>query len=130
MRNNKAKDTKPEVETRRLLHQQGLRFRKSFTIRFDKTHTTVDIAFPRLRLVVLIDGCFWHSCPEHGHIPKTNVAYWKPKLMGNVERDQEVNQLLFEARWEVMRFWSHVSPNGIASSVAKKVAELRHEVDN
>ena len=127
MRGNRAKDTKPEVETRRLLHRKGLRFRKSYTIRIKHFRSTVDIAFPRLRLVVFIDGCFWHSCPQHGHTPKTNVAYWHAKLLGNVARDREVNALLSEAGWEIIRFWSHINPNEITESVANRVADLRAE---
>ena len=130
MRGNKAKDTKPEVETRRLLHRQGLRFRKSYTVKLEKRRTRIDIAFQRLRLAVLIDGCFWHGCPEHGHIPKTNRAYWEPKLMGNLERDREVDRLLSEAGWEVMHFWSHMSPQEIACNVAKRVADIRQTACN
>ncbi|MCE2404592.1 MAG: very short patch repair endonuclease [Dehalococcoidia bacterium] len=91
MRSNKSRDTKPEVEARRLLHRRGLRFRKSFAIEFAGARSTIDVAFPRLRLAVFIDGCFWHSCPEHGHIPRSNVAYWSSKLTGNVERDRKVD---------------------------------------
>ena len=125
MRGNRSTDTKPEVETRRLLHGMGLRFRKSYLIEFENGRTTVDIAFTRLRLVVLIDGCFWHGCPEHGRIPKRNALYWSSKLRGNVQRDKAVNQLLSEAGWTVIRFWSHDSPRQIANAVSNRVGELK-----
>lgn len=125
MRGNRSKDTKPEVETRRILHRRGLRFRKSFAVKLQQDRSTVDIAFPRWHLAVLIDGCFWHNCPEHGHIPKTNVDYWRAKLKGNVERDREIDQQLSESGWEVMRFWSHVDPAQIADAIASRVSELK-----
>lgn len=125
MRGNKSTDTKPEVETRRLLHSMGLRFRKSYPVKFENGHTRVDIAFTRLHLAVLIDGCFWHGCPKHGRIPKRNTPYWSSKLRGNVQRDIEVNQLLSMAGWTVIRFWSHDSPKQIANAVSNKVRELK-----
>lgn len=129
MRSNKSNDTKPEVETRRLLHRRGLRFRKSYAIKLEKTGSVVDIAFPRLRLAVYIDGCYWHLCPEHGHIPNRNAGYWSSKLKGNVERDREIDKLLTESGWEVMRFWSHVSPEQIAAEVANRVGQLKKTED-
>lgn len=125
MRSNKSNDTKPEVLTRRLLHQRGLRFRKSYVIKLPKTRTTIDIAFTRLRLAVYIDGCFWHYCPEHGHIPKSNVVYWTSKLKGNTERDRETDRLLSQAGWTVLRFWSHERPAQIATRVATKVSQIK-----
>jgi DNA mismatch endonuclease (patch repair protein) len=125
MRSNKSNDTKPEVETRRLLHHQGLRFRKAYPIKLEKTRSKVDIAFPRWHLAVYIDGCFWHLCPEHGHIPNRNVVYWSSKLKRNAERDREIDELLSESGWEVMRFWSHVNPEQIAAEVANRVGELK-----
>lgn len=127
MRSNRSKDTKPEVEVRRLLHQGGLRFRKSFVTELENFRTVVDIAFPRLRLALFIDGCFWHSCPEHGHVPKTNVAYWTAKLERNSSRDREVDRQLAEHGWQVMRFWSHSPPVEIASEVANAVTDLREQ---
>lgn len=56
---------------------------------------------------MFLDGCFWHGCPEHQHVPKTNRDYWEPKLEGNVERDRRVDAALAEAGWEVVRIWEH-----------------------
>lgn len=127
MRGNRSKDTKPEVETRRLLHRSGLRFRKAYPIRLGRSRTTADIAFPRQHLVVFIDGCFWHGCPEHGTTPVSNAAYWTPKLKDNVERDRAVTTLLSASGWVVMRFWTHVPPAEIARAVVSRVAEIGHQ---
>lgn len=80
----KAKDTKPEMRLRRALWAKGLRYRKHA-----KLPGKPDIVFPSRRLAVFIDGCFWHACPEHGSIPKTNKEFWKKKIYRTVERDQE-----------------------------------------
>jgi len=66
-----------------------------------------DIIFVRRRLVVFIDGCFWHSCPEHGTRPRFNEAYWVPKLRHTVTRDQVVVDALREHGWRVLRIWEH-----------------------
>lgn len=57
--------------------------------------------------VLFIDGCFWHNCPEHGHIPKSNVNYWKKKIERNVIRDKETNNVLKEIGFNVIRIWEH-----------------------
>ena len=67
-----------------------------------------DIAFTRSKVVVFVDGCFWHGCPEHGTLPKSNQAYWIPKLKQNVERDRAIDLVLGEDGWKVLRVWEHV----------------------
>jgi DNA mismatch endonuclease (patch repair protein) len=66
-----------------------------------------DFAFRRERVVVFIDGCFWHNCPLHGRTPTTNRSYWVKKMERNRKRDLRVNQLLIEKGWRVLRFWEH-----------------------
>jgi DNA mismatch endonuclease (patch repair protein) len=56
---------------------------------------------------VFVDGCFWHGCPIHSHIPKSNQNYWRPKLRKNIERDKEKDERLRIAGWTVIRFWEH-----------------------
>jgi len=59
------------------------------------------------KIVVFIDGCFWHKCPIHYKQPKTNKKYWLPKLNRNVVRDKEVNLAYKNAGWKVVRIWEH-----------------------
>ena len=66
-----------------------------------------DIAFTRYRLAIFVDGCFWHSCPEHGQVPATNVEFWTAKLKGNFERDRAQDLMLESADWLVVRIWEH-----------------------
>jgi DNA mismatch endonuclease (patch repair protein) len=74
---------------------------------------------------VFVDGCFWHSCPEHGTTPATNTDYWGPKLARNTERDRETDQALANAGWLSVRVWEHEDPNEAAERVAKLVRERR-----
>jgi DNA mismatch endonuclease, patch repair protein len=66
-----------------------------------------DFVFPKLRLTVFVDGCFWHGCPKHGTSPKSNTEFWQNKIGRNVERDQEVNRELRSRGWRVFRIWEH-----------------------
>ena len=64
-----------------------------------------DFIFPKSRLAVFVDGCFWHGCPKHGTKPKSNRAYWRRKLSGNKKRDLFVNRELRKLGWRVIRIW-------------------------
>jgi DNA mismatch endonuclease (patch repair protein) len=64
-----------------------------------------DFVFPKLKIALFTDGCFWHSCPRCGHIPKSNVGYWKKKLQRNRSRDRAVNRELKSRGFTVIRFW-------------------------
>ncbi len=108
MRGNKSADTRPEQALRSALHRRGLRFRKGYSIQANDLSVKADIAFPRLRLAVFVDGCFWHACPTHGRVPNANSSYWRPKLARNVARDQAVVEALHARGWTVLRLWEHV----------------------
>ena len=66
-----------------------------------------DFVFPRFRLAVFVDGCFWHDCPRHGSRPASNAQFWRQKIRKNKERDQLVNRTLKKQGWLVMRIWQH-----------------------
>lgn len=67
----------------------------------------VDCYVPSLRLAIFCDGCFYHSCPKHGHVPKSNVAYWEPKLAHNARRDRAYRARLRRNGYKVWRAWEH-----------------------
>lgn len=80
-----------------------------------------DFTFPRLRVAVFADGCFWHGCPHCGRRPTANADYWHRKIDRNSERDSEQTQRLKAAGWTVVRFWGHEierDPTGCAKRVA------------
>jgi len=106
MRGNRAKDTKPEVALRSELHCRGLRFRKHPAV-VPGLRCAPDVVFPRARIVVECRGCFWHCCPEHAVLPKSNLDYWLPKLNRNVQRDARNEAALREAGWTLIVVWEH-----------------------
>jgi DNA mismatch endonuclease (patch repair protein) len=121
---NRRRDTQPEVRLRSALHGRGLRFRKDHPIRIPG-HRPVrpDIVFTRALVAVFVDGCFWHGCPEHQHVPRSNVDYWAPKLRRNVDRDREVDTLLTGAGWRVVRVWEHEDAQAAADRVEAAVRQ-------
>ena len=66
-----------------------------------------DFVFPKLKVAVFVDGCFWHGCPEHATQPKNNRAFWQKKLSANKRRDALVTRTLRKAGWRVLRIWEH-----------------------
>ena len=98
-----SKDTKPEVLLRKALWKMEVRgYRK-----YPKIPGKPDLLFPRQKLIVFMDGCFWHGCPHHLRIPKGNPDYWPSKIKRNMERDQEINQALEHMGFRVLRIWEH-----------------------
>jgi len=66
-----------------------------------------DFVFPKLKLAIFVDGCFWHCCPKHATKPKTNRAFWQRKLSANQKRDRVVTRTLRRTGWRVVRVWEH-----------------------
>jgi DNA mismatch endonuclease (patch repair protein) len=66
-----------------------------------------DFVFPKLKLTIFVDGCFWHGCPKHGTQPKGNRKFWKNKFARNKARDVLVTRTLRRAGWRVLRIWEH-----------------------
>ncbi|GAB2464555.1 very short patch repair endonuclease [Xylanimonas ulmi] len=116
MRGNRSRDTQPELAVRRALHARGYRYRVD--IRPEPTlRRTADLVFTRARVVVLIDGCFWHGCPDHCRIPATHTDYWQAKIAGNMRRDAETTAALEARGWSVVRIWEHEDPQDAADRV-------------
>jgi len=79
-----------------------------------------DFVFLKLKLALFVDGCFWHGCPEHCRMPKTNRGYWLPKIEGNKQRDRILNRTLRRTGWRVLRIWEHELSRQMAASGMKK----------
>lgn len=120
MQANRRADTRPELELRSALHARGLRFRKDHPLSAPgRRSIRVDVVFTRARMAVFVDGCFWHSCPEHGLIPKANSDYWIPKLRRNRERDQQIDAALEAEGWTVVRVWEHEPVDEAAARIER-----------
>ncbi|MEV7386672.1 very short patch repair endonuclease [Streptomyces sp. NPDC091215] len=122
-----SKDTAAELTVRRLLHAAGLRYRVEYPVP-GMARRRIDVAFTSVKVAVLIDGCFWHGCPEHATQPKANAEWWRQKLDRNMARDAETTQHLVAAGWEVLRFWEHEAPEDVALRVAAAVEQRRAEL--
>lgn len=66
-----------------------------------------DSTFRRERVVVFVDGCFWHGCPECYKQPGSNREFWDAKVAANRKRDRCVGRELRAAGWRVVRMWQH-----------------------
>jgi DNA mismatch endonuclease (patch repair protein) len=108
------------MELRRALHRSGLRYRVDLAP-IPGLRSRADIVFPRARVAVFVDGCFWHCCPLHGTVPKANQAWWFAKLATNRERDAAVTLRLAHAGWKSIRIWEHQDPESVARDVARLV---------
>jgi DNA mismatch endonuclease (patch repair protein) len=85
-----------------------------------------DFVFPKGRVALFVDGCYWHGCPAHGHIAKSNAKYWEEKMARNKRRDRLVGRTLRKEGWKVVRIWEHwlkqnKLPKGVLE-ILKKVA--------
>ncbi len=119
-----SRDTTPEVAVRKLLHAAGLRYRVNVPVP-GMARRTIDIVFPKAKIAIFMDGCFWHGCPKHATHPKANAEWWRRKLNKNIARDQETTEHLREAGWTVLRYWEHEAPNVVAEDVQSAVLRQR-----
>jgi DNA mismatch endonuclease (patch repair protein) len=103
MRAIRSKDMRPELAVRKSAHTLGYRFRLH---RVDLPGKP-DLVFPRLRKIIFVHGCFWHSHQRCSlsHAPKTNLSYWEPKLEKNKNRDRKNLTALRKLGWEVAVIW-------------------------
>lgn len=120
MQGNKRRDTVPEVAVRRALHACGLRYRVDWPLPFDRRRKA-DIVFPKARVAVFIDGCYWHGCPLHYSEPSTNATYWSAKIARNVARDRDTDAHLQSDGWTVLRHWEHEAVSEVTRVVLATV---------
>lgn len=99
----RSRHTTPERILRSALWAAGLRYRLYVRTLAGRP----DVVFPKQKLAVFVDGCFWHGCPDHYAFPRTRRDFWSAKLKANVQRDQHQTRKLRSAGWAVLRFWEH-----------------------
>ena len=98
------------MAVRRRLHALGYRYRVDYRPLPD-LRARGDLVFTRARVVVFVDGCFWHRCPQHATSPRHNGAWWRAKFDINVARDRATERRLAKAGWRVVRIWEHETPD-------------------
>lgn len=125
MRGNRSRDTGPEIAVRSALFAMGLRYRVAARP-LPSVRRTADIVFPRERVAVFVDGCFWHGCPDH-YRPAggVNAVFWSDKIAANRSRDAETSRLIADAGWLVIRAWEHEPADDVARRVREAVVPRR-----
>ncbi|MCH7944755.1 MAG: very short patch repair endonuclease [Armatimonadetes bacterium] len=84
-----------------------------------------DLVFAGKRTVVLLDGCFWHGCPEHRGVPTRSGEFWRTKIQRNKARDIAVTAALSRDGWRVIRVWEHdVKTRDAAARKAEELAAV------
>jgi DNA mismatch endonuclease (patch repair protein) len=97
---------------RSALHRRGLRFVVDRPVPGCNRRRRADVLLRGARIAVFVDGCFWHSCPEHAHLPKTNTSWWRLKFRGIARRDRDTD-----------RIWEHEDPVEAAAAIEQLVRE-------
>jgi len=121
LRAQRRRDTAPELGLRRELHRRGRRFYVD-RAPLPGLRRRADLVFPRSKVAVYVDGCFWHCCPIHATQPKHNAAWWTAKLATNVARDRDTDARLAAAGWVIVRVWEHQEPSAAADLVEQVLA--------
>lgn len=111
----KSTNTKIEKDITKALWNLGYRFRKNVKGLPGKP----DIAIKKYKIVIFLDSCFWHKCPEHFKKPKSNLEYWEPKIKRNVERDAEIKRYYQQKNWHILRIWEHEVKKDFDNTLSK-----------
>jgi DNA mismatch endonuclease (patch repair protein) len=114
----RQRDTAPEIELRAELSRLGMRYRLHRAV-VPGVRRRPDIVFGSARMAVFVDGCFWHGCPRHGTMAKSNRRFWEGKILANKVRDTDTNRRLRAAGWRVVRVWEHEDPRRAAARIAR-----------
>ncbi len=117
----RSRNTQPEINLRKMLSASGLR---GYRLHY-KLLGKPDIVFPKRKIAIFIDGCFWHKCHECFIKPETNRKFWSKKIDSNVKRDKIVNAELKTKGWKVIRIWEHEIENQKLNK-KKIIDKIRH----
>ena len=120
----RSKNTRPEMLVRKALWSSGVRYR----IHNKLVYGTPDLSIKNRRVAIFIDGCFWHGCQNCNKEPKSNINFWKEKIMSNKKRRRKVKKMLRNENWNVLEIWEHEiqkNPNKVAKKIEVKLSRLR-----
>ena len=117
----RGRDTRPELEVRRLLHREGVRFRLHAAL-----PGKPDLVFPKYEAVVFVHGCFWHRHPNcrYATTPASNQEFWQAKFNANVARDKRVLARLRREGWRVFTVWACRITEGRMRALARQIRGL------
>lgn len=115
MRAVKSKGTKLEQKVFKALRKRGLKFRTNVANLPGKP----DIAIKKYKIVIFLDSCFWHGCPLHCRMPKSNIEYWQKKIEQNKIRDALITENYKKMGWNVLRIWEHELKENFEKTIDK-----------
>ncbi|MCE5203030.1 MAG: very short patch repair endonuclease [Coriobacteriales bacterium] len=122
MKGNRGKNTRPEMELRRLLRAAGY---PGYRLHWKEAPGHPDIAYPGRKVAIFVNGCFWHRCPRcDPPLPKRNQDFWMRKFQLNRERDQRKLEELVSAGWTVMVVWECELAGDTSELVRRLVEKL------
>ena len=110
-------NTKIEITLKKLLNGNYLRYQP-------KLYGNPDFGSKKYKLVVFIDGCFWHKCPKCYTEPKSNRKFWIAKINGNAKRDRFINKEI-KKDYKLLRFWEHQIKKNPKVCADKIIAEIK-----
>ena len=119
----RSTNSKPEEIVRKYLFAEGFRYRKNVK----KLPGCPDIVLPKYKTVIFVNGCFWHmhDCPRFVW-PSSNQDYWRPKILRNVERDNQSCKELESLGWKVITVWEcELKKNVLNETLGKLIAKLK-----
>ena len=98
-----AKNTKPEIVVRQILHRLGYRFR----LHRKDLPGKPDVVLPKWNTVIFVHGCFWHGHENCSlfRLPKSRTDFWREKIEGNQLRDEKARSDLSGQGWRVVEVW-------------------------
>lgn len=99
----RSKNTKAELLVFRELRRRGIYFQKHY----NRAPGKPDIALPRKKIAVFIDGDFWHGWQFFKNKKRLPKKYWVKKIEGNIVRDRKNRRILKKQGWKVLRIWEH-----------------------
>jgi len=120
----RSNNTKPEILVRHELFRRGYRYR----INVSKLPGKPDIVLPKYKTVIFINGCFWHGHEGCKHFvqPKSNVDYWKSKILRNQQRDKETILKLQQLGWKVVIIWEcEINKSQLLQTINQIVSIIR-----
>ena len=117
----KARDNKStELKLIKLFKDYGIKgWRRNYPLKGKP-----DFVFPKSRLIIFVDGCFWHGCHEHCRIPESNRDYWVAKINRNKKRDRLISKELRGKNWTVIRVWEHELKKNIYKNKFRKIKKI------
>ncbi len=125
----RSTNTKPELMLRKFLFRKGMRYR----INYKKLSGRPDIVFPRYKLIIFVNGCFWHgheNC-KIAHLPKTNTDFWQNKINKNIERDNKNIQNNILLGWKVLVIWEcKINKNNLENIYNRILDVISEDVEN